>query len=289
MTSYDAEAPSVDTALPGDGPLPARDRGLPPPEPPVADAATAPAPELAPDAAPPDAPPPSDVLAQQLALYLPLDDGQGTEPRDDSGENQVVHLRDGDPGSVWVPGRFGTGLDLGGGDSGAYLVVDRSPSLVAVRTTMSVTLWVRLPAGAPDGTLLSRRESGTGGYLYILELSRGRARVRLNSNNGYRADLSTVGFLPTGAWVHLAMTFDGQAVQLFVNGTPAGMAEYRLALPPDVTPILIGAAERESPDGGVAGVVNRLTARIDEVALYDRALTTAEVSMASAGIRPTPR
>jgi hypothetical protein len=248
-------------------------------------------PPASPDAQPPDMrpapPPPSAALARGLSIYLPLDDGMGARPRDLSGLNQMARLLAADPTTSWSPdGYSGKAVELGGGPTGGYLVIESSPSLIAVRTEITLAAWLLLPQGGGDGVIVARRAGGTGGYLFLLRLVRGRLNCQINSANAYRADASSPAPVPRDEWVHVAMTFDTEQARLFVGGKPAGSAVYMLGIPPDITPIVIGGAETERPGGEVAGVTGRLAARLDEVTIYDRSLPPGEVAQLAAGVRP---
>jgi hypothetical protein len=279
--------PPVDAATPE--PLPDAPDGGPP-----ADDALAPvdaqtfAPDVQPpDLRPPDPPPPSAALARGLSIYLPLDDGMGARLRDLSGFNQMARLQAADPSTSWSPdGHFGTALELAGGPTGGYLVVDSSPSLIAVRTEITLATWLLLPQGGGDGVIVARRASGTGGYLFVLRLVRGRLNCQINSANAYHADVSSAAALPREQWVHVAMTFDSEQARLYVGGKAAGATVYMLGIPPDTTAIVIGGAENERPDGELAGVTGRLATRLDEVTIYDRSLPPGEVAQLAAGVRP---
>jgi hypothetical protein len=238
------------------------------------------------DLMPSEPPPPSVELARGLSIYLPLDDGMGARLGDASGLNQMVRLSGADPATSWTQGRFGSALELRGGAMGGYLIVDSSFSLLAARTDISVAAWILVSADSTDGVIASQRSTGTGGYLYSLRMVKSRLNCLLNSASGYHADLTSPTPLPKDAWVHLAMTFDSQVLRLYVNGKPAGTADYLLALPPDPSPILYGGAELENPQARVSEVVGRIAARLDELALYDRTLPPAEVAQLAAGVRP---
>ena len=79
--------------------------------------------------------------------------------------------------------------------------------------------------------------------------------------------------LPLNRWTHIAGTFDGAIARLYLNGT--SVAERRVAgdLSYEANPIPVTIAAdtvNNAPDGLFIG-------RIDEVSLYRRALTAAEI------------
>ncbi len=74
-------------------------------------------------------------------------------------------------------------------------------------------------------------------------------------------------------WTHLAGTYDGTDMKLYVNGALVGMLPGVSYIPNDFAPLWIGAGQTELQNiGGFFWL-----GKVDEVALYDRALTDQEV------------
>jgi hypothetical protein len=86
-----------------------------------------------------------------------------------------------------------------------------------------------------------------------------------------RVDYSAGGLaaLPLNAWSHLAATYDGTTIRLYVNGIETGTATGAGALPESANPLRIGG-------NSVWG--EYFKGRIDEVRIYDRALSAAEIT-----------
>lgn len=97
--------------------------------------------------------------------------------------------------------------------------------------------------------------------------------IRFKTRGNATGDQSVVGPNATaGAWQHVAGTWDGTTMQLYVNGVAAGSA----ALPDlvtDTAAILVGG----DMNGG--SPAEELDGRLDDVRLYNRALTPAEVML----------
>jgi hypothetical protein len=74
-------------------------------------------------------------------------------------------------------------------------------------------------------------------------------------------------------------TYDGKAATLYVDGTlvasvPFAMGNFSYVLAdgsPDTTPIILGG------NGNMQPVTELFPGRIDEIALYNRALNTSEI------------
>jgi hypothetical protein len=78
--------------------------------------------------------------------------------------------------------------------------------------------------------------------------------------------------IPLNEWTHLAITFDGFIKRLYVNGAQVASHEQLGALLYEAgVPITIGSDFQNGESG------NHFRGRIDEVALYNRALTADEV------------
>jgi hypothetical protein len=79
---------------------------------------------------------------------------------------------------------------------------------------------------------------------------------------------SGVAVLPLNTWTHLATTYDGAAVRLYVNGTEVSSRPATGPLRESTTPLEIGGS---MADGGTfAGL-------IDDIRLYATALTSAQI------------
>ncbi len=83
-------------------------------------------------------------------------------------------------------------------------------------------------------------------------------------------------------WTHLAMTYDGRDLRLFVDGRPAGSMAVNRARTPRADGIALGRRLDNSGDG------YHFRGALDEVRLTARALTAAEVAQRFAGPEAVP-
>jgi hypothetical protein len=77
--------------------------------------------------------------------------------------------------------------------------------------------------------------------------------------------------IPLNEWTHIAISFDGFAKRIYVNGIEAASVEESGALHYDAAPLTLGS------EWSAVGAGAFFNGRIDEVALYDRALTADEI------------
>jgi hypothetical protein len=221
-------------------------------------------------------------LARGLVLWLPFDEPAGSLiAGDHSGQGNRAGLRDVDPALAWVAGRVGGALDLGAAAPGAgHVRVESSPALNRIGNELSIAAWLWRASGQP-GVILSRRATAASGTLYGFSIEAdGHLRLLLNDRRGVRLNLRSTLPLPTGRWVHAAMACDRRAARLYVDGTAAGEAPYGVPFAPEVSPLLIGASQSAST------VVNFLPERLDDLLVYQRALTGPEMSALANGARP---
>jgi len=101
----------------------------------------------------------------------------------------------------------------------------------------------------------------------------GRYVWEVNTMNG-ESNSSLGGIAPLNQWVHLTGTYDGAVARLYVNGVEVYAVPHTGTLRTETTnPLIIGGNVNDAsgnPSDLFAG-------RIDDVRLYGRALSTAEI------------
>jgi hypothetical protein len=231
------------------------------------------------DAAAPGCPPTG--LRENLIGYWRLDDGVGsTLAYDSSGRNNQGVLHDLDASTVWVGGRWQGALEIA---HTGWVQVAPSPSIDALADHLTVAAWVDLEGTISTtdgyGTALSR-ETGTTTYQhYSLALfMEGRPSLFLITDAGY-ALIQAADPVTKGVWTHLAGVYDGAVARLYVNGQEAVSKALTGRLEADTSPVILGGNGNDA-----SGVPNELfPGRIDELMLYARSLSAAEISQLAAG------
>ena len=164
-----------------------------------------------------------------------------------------------------LAGRFGGGLSFDGVND--WVTVPDAPSL-DLTTGMTLEGWVRPTAGGSSWRTLILKEQA-GNLIYGLYSNEDSARPSGHVFVG-GGDRDTRGTAPVAlnAWTHLASTYDGSVLRLFVNGVQ--VSTRALAGP-------IAASTGALRIGGNAVWPEWFQGLIDEVRVYNRALTPAEI------------
>jgi chitodextrinase len=210
-----------------------------------------------------------------LVAAYGFDEGAGTTIRDASGQNNNGVAT----AAAWTTGKFGNALVFNGTSS--QVTIPDAPSL---RLTAAMTLeaWV-FPTSTPTGWRAIVDKNVDGYYLMASTDNGNLPGVGGNWTNGNRNVFGT-SVIPVNAWTHLATTFDGSTIRLFVNGVQVASVAQTAPLSPTADTLQIGADFY--PTEYFAGL-------IDEVRIYNRALSPAEIQVdmltAVSGAAPPPQ
>ena len=191
-----------------------------------------------------------------------FDESSGTSALDSSGLGNTGTLS----GPTRTTGRYGGGLQFDGVND--WVTVADANSL-DLTTAMTLEGWVRPAAlGTVWRTVVIKEQPGQ--LVYALyagtdTASRPSGHVFTTSDRG----LLGPSALPLNTWSHLAMTWDGLTMRLYVNGTQVSSSA------------LTGTAQTSSSAlriGGNAVWPEWFNGVIDEVRVYNRALSAAEIA-----------
>lgn len=131
----------------------------------------------------------------------------------------------------------------------------------------SLEAWVKPPSPA-DGDyheIVSKWHDPPGRAGFELFYIGGEVRFAREVDDG-TLDTLAAGGLPAGVYTHVVATYDGAMMRLYFNGSPVGARASVLPLADNPIAFQIGI-------GGSAG----FTGALDEVAVYDHALTAGRV------------
>lgn len=168
------------------------------------------------------------------------------------------------------PLRGGASLSLDGTSDYGRLT-DR-PSLDIRGNAFTLELWVKHDGESDNDAILVDKTDGaasTGGYelRFVGEGESPRVQADLPA---VFSELTSEKGVPAGRWTHIALTYDGNDLNLYLNGVQEAQTGASGAIEGSGLPLVVGANSSAANGQFFSG-------RIDELALYDRARSISEI------------
>ena len=222
-------------------------------------------------------PPPSDdepTVAPTAAFWMKFNEGTGTSATASGANGEDGAL----VGATWAAGRFGQSVLL---DGSSHVSVPHSAAL-DLHSRMTISAWV-YPERLRDWDALVTR----GSYRSPWALQQGPGgALRFTANwaspagsTGSGSWTSTTG-LSLNAWHHVAATYDGSRVRLYIDGREDYVSgAVTLVFGNDTPRFVLGA--------GLPDVDEYLRGAIDDARVFDVALSLSDIRTL-AGLGGTP-
>jgi hypothetical protein len=212
-----------------------------------------------------------------LVAQWSFDDGSGTSAQDDSGNGHSGTVSN----ATWsTTGKYGGALAFNGTNS--WVTVADAAAL-DLTTGMTIEAWVN-PTSLTGwrSILLKERAGGLAYSLYATNPDLGSTPPATFINLGTASDTNSSGTqaLPLNTWTHLAGTYDGSQLKMYVNGALRQTINAGGGITVSNGVLRIGG-------NSVYG--EYFAGLIDEIRLYNRALTLAEIQTnMSTPVNPAP-
>jgi len=210
-----------------------------------------------------------------LVGHWRFDEGSGIIAYDSSGNGNDGTL-EGDP--QWVAGKITGALQFNGTDD--YVEVPDSPSL-DITDAITIVAWVSREVDSGNWERIVAKSDSTL-YDYWLQITNGDSIgggfLDIGGTAHNSLDLATGISIPLNQWTHLAYVYDGTYAKGYVNG--------RLDKSDDIGSFKIRTSTRPLWVGRLQTSYN-FDGLIDEVRIYDRALSADQVQGLFNGIAPT--
>ncbi len=201
---------------------------------------------------------------KSLVLYLPFDEGTGRTAKDISSYNNPGTVVG---GAAWVAGVKGTALEF---VSGSRVTISEIPEY-DVTAAVSLLAWVKTNSVPNWARVIDKSQWQTTGFDLVLTQNVGLPRLEFFVNNTTSlVDGTTV--VADNEWHFIVGTFGNKTLRMYVDGKREGEAPSagQVDINPNNWPLMIGA--ESSSNGG-----QQYFGSIDEVAMYNRALSADEV------------
>jgi hypothetical protein len=196
------------------------------------------------------------------------------------GENNTIDNWDSNNGVI-PTANTGTIGKVGRTFINPYITVNDSPSL---RVTNGLTLeaWINTTSLSGTRVLISKFEYplnqslGTQSAYLFGTTNNGALFFTLTPNGSVRTNttLVTTNLIPLNTWTHVAATYDGSVMRLYINGTQVGQTNFTNNIFPGSAPLGIGGFATVPASTSSAWQYSGL---MDEISLYNRALSAAEI------------
>jgi hypothetical protein len=193
----------------------------------------------------------------------------------EEGDGAVVHDRSGGGhdgkivgGAAWEKGDFGTALRCNGQDS--YVDCGKDPAL-DIAGGGSLALWVKLSEPIQGGLVSWATGGGWNDERLVLAFNtyHGAPQLIAVMADGKGSGAIPLINPPTEVWTHLALTFNGRSVRVYLDGVLSKSAGQPLR------PDLQGVALQLGRCQGLGFDI--LSGLLDEVSIYKRPLSDLEV------------
>jgi hypothetical protein len=178
---------------------------------------------------------------------------------------------------VFVAGKYGSALDFSGTNQYAKLPA----TLMASVTNFTIAAWVNWDGGNAWQRIFDFGNDTTE-YMFLTPSSGGGTLRFAITTNSYGAEqFLETSPLPIGQWRHVTVTRSGNTAKLYTNGVLAASAAVTIA-PADFNPVLnyFGASQFSSDP--------LFNGRLDELFIYNYALSNAEIVKLAANQPPPP-
>jgi len=208
-----------------------------------------------------------------LVASYGFDAGSGTTVADDSGTGNNGTIS----GATWTPnGKNGGALDFDGTNDSVS--IPGTTSTLAMTTGMTLSAWVKpRDIAGLNQQIIGRDSLSLGGSAWSLNADSASQKPGFtvfaqNPSTGTTTSGTASGTaaLTNGDWAHLTGVWTGSIMSLYVNGTLVGFGSVSGNVVNTGEAIKIGGTS-------VGGVAKYFDGLIDDVRIYNRALSSAEI------------
>jgi VCBS repeat-containing protein len=169
----------------------------------------------------------------------------------------------------FAPGKIGSYAIALNGSSQYARVLDENS--LDITTAITLSAWVK-PGKLGTQNILKKTLGTTTANGYELSLaSNGVVFIRLNGALASRVDSVTLYPTDGNTWMHIAGTYDGTTLRIYINGVQNNTKAASITIGTNATNLGIGAEPAAAP-------LNFFQGSIDDARIYNRALSATEIT-----------
>jgi RHS repeat-associated protein len=207
---------------------------------------------------------PARALATEpgpIAAYS-FDENEGTVAHDSANHHDAKI-----EGAEWAMGKFGSALEFNA-KAKSVLTVPGTENLRFESFTLEA--WVDPTESRQWAAIIAKTNPTSYGYaLYDGGETSGRPEGFITNHNWTESYAEASKSTPLNAWTHLALTSDGVHIRIYVNGE---LIQERAAIK-----VKAGIGDLKIGGTEAFGGLEYFTGKIDEVRVYNRALSVTEI------------
>jgi hypothetical protein len=199
------------------------------------------------------------TIPELVAAYA-FDEGTGTTVADLSGNGHTGTIVN----ATWATtGKYGSALQFNGGNAKVSI-----PDAASLRLTTGMTLEAWVNPSAVTSLWRDVIYKGNDNYYLMATTNLDGLPAGGGTFAGTTISLLGTSLLPLNTWTHLAATYDGTMLRLYVNGTPVASVPRTDAMTTSTNPLEIG---------GDFIYGQFFQGMIDEVRVYNIALAPSQI------------
>jgi len=206
-----------------------------------------------------------EVPVSGLISTWHFNEGTGTVAADATGSNNGTIA-----GASWTDGISGDALDFDG--QGGKVTIPSNPSINITGDQLTLSCWFKKNEVNDDGAFFFYNVK----YVLRMDLN-GKIAFAVYNPDWSSITIPWANRIIDTDWHHVAATYDGSALKIYVDGAMLASTNTSGNLQPSSADLIIGSQTTTNQFGGI----------IDEVLLYDVALSEAEIAVIY-GTTPDP-
>jgi len=216
------------------------------------------------------------VNATGLVGYWKFSEGNGTQLNDISGWANTLTLTSFNFSGLngWREGKFGSALQFDGYDT-CSRVSDAAGGELNPRVTLTVSAWVNVNTSKSSAYIIAK---GWGDAYELVANSNNKITLTIVNKTAGGTDSQSVisnSALVNNVWYHVAGTYNGTTLQVYINGTAENSALYNKSMLQTSQGVAVGCIPHM---GNLEYFGNGFNGTVDEAMIFNRSLSASEIS-----------